>query len=198
MIELNMKIRKFVCLFVFSFASFIASSHAFSAPVKVNFETNYGNFVIELYPDKAPKTVANFMQYVHESFYQGTIFHRTIQNFMIQGGGFTKDMKEKTTHSPIVNESRNGLTNDIGTIAMARTDDPNSATSQFFINVANNIPLNYQGEDDDSIGYCVFGKVISGMNVVEKISKLPTHNVGPFADVPAKQVLIQKVSLQKD
>lgn len=191
-----MNIKKLIVVFGLALSSFCISGFAYSEPVKVNFETNYGNFALELYPDKAPKTVANFLQYVRENFYQGTTFHRTIQNFMIQGGGFTADMKEKTTHKPIINESRNGLTNEVGTIAMARTDDPNSATSQFFINVANNIPLNYQGEDDESIGYCVFGKVISGMNVVDKISKLPTKNVGPFADVPAKPVIIQKVSLQ--
>lgn len=190
-----MNIKKIITLFSL-LLSFCLPELAQSEPVKVNFETNHGNFVVELYPDKAPKTVANFLLYVRENFYQGTTFHRTIQNFMIQGGGFTAEMKEKTTHKPIINESRNGLSNDIGTIAMARTDDPNSATSQFFINVANNIPLNYQGDDDESIGYCVFGKVISGMTVVDKISKLPTKNVGPFADVPVKPVIIQKVSLQ--
>lgn len=165
---------------------------------KVSFQTNQGNFVVELYPDKAPKTVANFMQYVADKFYDGTLFHRTIQGFMIQGGGFNKDMHEKQTRPAIINESANGLSNEIGTIAMARTYLPDSATSQFFINVANNIPLNHQGNDPELIGYCVFGKVIQGMDVVEKISRLPTKSIGPYDDVPVKPVIIEKVTLLSD
>ncbi len=177
--------------------SLFTSPFALAANPQVLFETNRGNFLIELYPEKAPKTVANFMQYVNSGFYKDTIFHRVINRFMIQGGGFTADMAEKQNLAPIANEAANGLKNEPGTIAMARTNDPNSATSQFFINLENNLPLNYQGDDPELIGYCVFGRVLTGMDVVREIGASPTMNVGPYSDVPRTTVRILQIKLNK-
>lgn len=171
---------------------FIAKT-ALAANPQVVFETNRGDFVVELYPEKAPKTVANFLQYVDSGFYKETIFHRVINRFMIQGGGHTADMAEKPALAPIVNEAANGLKNEAGTIAMARTSDPDSATSQFFINLENNLPLNYQGNDPELIGYCVFGRVLKGMDVVREIGASPTMNVGPYYDVPKATVRIVQI-----
>ncbi|WP_223259272.1 peptidylprolyl isomerase [Candidatus Methylopumilus planktonicus] len=173
---------------VFVFFLFLPLAHA-ANPV-VEFETNQGNFKIELYPEKAPKTVTNFLYYVNNGFYKETIFHRVISNFMIQGGGFTREMSEKATQPPIVNESNNGLLNSAGTLAMARTNDPNSATAQFFVNLIDNNFLNYTGPEANSSGYCVFGKVTEGMNVVRKIGQLPTGNSKGFSDVPIRPVII--------
>ena len=159
---------------------------------KVKFVTSAGDIVVELDAAKAPKTVANFLQYVKSGHYDGTIFHRVIDNFMIQGGGMTTDMKEKETRAPIPLESRNGLTNQRGTLAMARTSDPNSATSQFFINVKDNDFLN-QEKSRDGNGYAVFGKVIEGMDVVDKIKATPT---GP-GDVPVQPIIIKKATVEK-
>ena len=159
---------------------------------QVLMKTSLGDIVIELYPEKAPKTVENFLQYVDDGFYSGLVFHRVIGNFMIQGGGFDKDMKQKTTRGPIPLESRNGLKNDAGTIAMARTSVPDSATSQFFINTVNNASLNHPNPDGN--GYAVFGKVVSGMETVEKIAKVKTGRSGPHGDVPAEPVVIESVS----
>jgi len=156
----------------------------------VEFETNQGNFKIELYPEKAPKTVSNFLYYVDNGFYKETIFHRVISNFMIQGGGFTREIIEKKTQPPIINESNNGLVNSAGSVAMARTNDPNSATAQFFVNLIDNNFLNYTSPEPSSIGYCVFGKVTEGMNVVHKIGQLPTGNSSGFSDVPIRPVII--------
>ena len=175
--------------------SALISQVAVAANPQVIFETNRGNFIVELYPEKAPKTVANFMKYVDSGFYKETIFHRVINHFMIQGGGFSADMSEKETLAPIINEAANGLLNEPGTIAMARTSDPNSATAQFFINLENNVPLNFQGSDPDLIGYCVFGRVLKGMDVVREIGASPTKNVGPYADVPKSTVLIHQIRL---
>ena len=147
-----------------------ASISAFAAP-SVEFQTSQGNFTVELYPEKAPKTVANFLQYVKDGFYENTIFHRVINHFMIQGGGFERDLSEKNTRAPIANEASNGLLNELGTIAMARTADPDSATAQFFVNLTDNQFLNYVSPDPDQIGYCVFGKVTSGIEVVQKIEQ---------------------------
>ena len=179
----------------FLLAAFLASSLCLSAPLwaanpLVTVETNRGDFVVELYPEKAPKTVANFMQYMDSGYYKETIFHRVINRFMIQGGGFNADMTEKPSLAPIVNEAANGLKNEPGTLAMARTSDPDSATSQFFINLENNVPLNYQGNDPELIGYCVFGRVLKGMDVVRDIGASPTMNVGPYYDVPKSTVRI--------
>lgn len=169
---------------------------ASAANPKLVFETNRGNFIVELYPEKAPKTVANFMQYVKSGFYNGTIFHRVIDRFVIQGGGFTPDMSEKETLAPIINESSNGLANESGTLAMARTSAPNSATSQFFINLENNHSLNYLGEDPDFIGYCVFGRVLTGMEVVRDIASTPTGNIiGSYSDVPKSAIVIRQIKM---
>ena len=148
---------------------------------------------LELYPAKAPKTVANFLQYVKDGHYDGLIFHRVIPNFMIQGGGMDKGMREKKARAPIENEAKNGLKNDLGTVAMARTSAPHSASAQFFINTKNNDFLNYPGQD--GWGYAVFGKVISGMDVVMKIQQVPTGNVGPYGDVPKEPVIIESATL---
>ena len=161
----------------------------------VEFETSQGNFTVELYPEKAPKTVANFLQYVKDGFYENTIFHRVISRFMIQGGGFERDLTEKNTREPITNESNNGLLNEPGTIAMARTMDPDSATAQFFVNLADNQFLNYTSPDPEQIGYCVFGKVTSGLEVVQKIGLSPTTTMGRNADVPIKPITIKSVKL---
>ncbi len=173
----------------------LVSNSAFAANPQLVFETNRGDFIVELYPDKAPKTVANFMQYVNAGFYNDTIFHRVINRFMIQGGGFTANMTEKTTRAPIINEAGNGLRNEIGTLAMARTADPDSATAQFFINLENNQFLNYQSPDPELIGYCVFGRVLKGIDVVREIAATPTGNAGPYSDVPKSAIVIHHVKL---
>jgi cyclophilin family peptidyl-prolyl cis-trans isomerase len=162
------------------------------SPVKhptVVMKTSLGSVTIELYPDKAPETVKNFLQYVNDKFYDGTIFHRVISNFMIQGGGFDSAMNQKPTRAPIKNEAANGLKNDVGTVAMARTSEPNSATAQFFINVKNNGFLDYRDPSSQGIGYCVFGKVTAGMDVVDKIKAVPTG----AQDVPKTQVVIESI-----
>ena len=173
----------------------LVSTKALSANPQVLIETSLGNIVVELYPEKAPKTVANFLNYVNSGFYKDTIFHRVMNHFMIQGGGFKADMSEKPTSEPIINEAANGLTNEVGTIAMARTSDPDSATAQFFINLENNVALNYQGPEPDLIGYCVFGRVLKGMDVVREIGITPTINVGPFYNVPKTAIVIHQVKL---
>jgi cyclophilin family peptidyl-prolyl cis-trans isomerase len=162
-------------------------------PQKVKLETSMGEIVIELNEETAPVTVKNFLRYVEEGFFDGTIFHRVIPGFMIQGGGFTPDMKQKQTHKPIVNEAANGLKNARGTIAMARTNDPDSATSQFFINHNNNESLNYAGPGKP--GYAVFGKVTEGMDVVDAIASVKTTRKGPYSDVPVEPVVIKSVQV---
>lgn len=159
---------------------------------RVMFETSKGSFIMELYPDKAPKTVKNFLRYVNEGFYDGTIFHRVIPNFMIQGGGFTANMDKKDTHNPIENEADNGLYNRIGTVAMARTSDPHSASSQFFINVAKNTFLDFREKTDRAWGYAVFGRITEGMKVVNEIRQVKTGFKNGMADVPAETVSIIK------
>ena len=158
-------------------------------------KTTLGDIVIELDRERAPITVDNFLGYVNSGFYNGTIFHRVIENFMIQGGGFTADMKQKTTQKPIKNEADNGLKNLRGTIAMARTQVVNSATSQFFINVVDNDNLNYRGPDPSDYGYAVFGKVVDGMDVVDAIRSVPTTTMHPYRDVPREPVIIEQVSV---
>ncbi len=162
---------------------------------RVTVHTSMGNLVIELYPDKAPLSVENFLSYVKSGFYDGTIFHRVMPNFMIQGGGFTRDMGRKSTRSPIAIESKNGLRNDTGWVSMARTAHPDSATAQFFINVVDNPSLNFPAPD--GFGYAVFGKVIQGMEVVNKIRYVPTHTLGQHGDVPINPVILDKIVLQK-
>jgi cyclophilin family peptidyl-prolyl cis-trans isomerase len=175
-----------------------AGSGALAADPQVDLKTNFGTIRLELYPAKAPKTVENFLQYVKDGHFNGTIFHRVIDNFMIQGGGFDKSYKQKPTRASIQNEAKNGLKNDLGTIAMARTSAPHSASSQFFINGKNNDFLN-SANAQDGWGYAVFGKVVSGMDVVTKISKSPTGSGGPFpTDVPKEMVVIESATLVAD
>lgn len=164
----------------------------------VTLHTNHGDITLELYADKAPETVANFINYAKSGHYDGTLFHRVIDGFMIQGGGFASGMQEKDTHSPIKNEANNGLANELGTIAMARTMEPHSASAQFFINVANNDFLNFKSETPQGWGYCVFGKVSEGMDVVEKIKGVPTGNFGyVHQDVPLEEVIIESVTVSE-
>ncbi len=155
--------------------------------------TNHGNIKLELDAEKAPKTVENFLAYVKSGHYNGTIFHRVIDGFMIQGGGFEPGMEQKPTNEPIENEAKNGLKNEPYTVAMARTSAPHSASAQFFINLKNNSFLDYPGQD--GWGYCVFGKVVEGMDVVDKIRSVKTTRTGMFADVPVENVVIEKVEL---
>ncbi|GAP35668.1 peptidylprolyl isomerase [Piscinibacter sakaiensis] len=162
-----------------------------AAAQKVKLATSMGDIVVELDPQRAPKTVENFLQYVKAGHYKGTVFHRVIDNFMIQGGGFTPDMAQKPTRPPIPLESRNGLNNDVGTIAMARTAVPDSATAQFFINLRDNAFLNAANARDGN-GYAVFGKVVSGMDVVEKIKAVPTQSQGMHQNVPVQPVVINE------
>ena len=167
-------------------------SHAAAPLPKVKIETSMGDIVVELNPAKAPKTVSNFLYYVKSGFYNNTIFHRVINGFMIQGGGHTADMQEKAnSRKPVVNEAGNGLKNDAYTIAMARTNDPDSATAQFFINVANNDFLNHKNETPSGYGYAVFGKVIQGQDVVDRIKSVSTGSYGPYQDVPKTPVIIK-------
>ena len=160
----------------------------------VEVSTNHGSFTIQLDPAKAPKTVENFLAYVDASFYDGTIFHRVIPTFMIQGGGYDKQLERKATRPPVQNEASNGLKNTRGTVAMARTGDPHSATAQFFVNVKDNDSLDHTGKHEQGWGYAVFGKVIDGMDVVDKIKGVKTGPSGPFAkDAPQEQVVINSV-----
>jgi peptidyl-prolyl cis-trans isomerase B (cyclophilin B) len=166
-------------------------------PMKVKLSTTMGAITLELDREKAPISVDNFISYVDSGHYNGTIFHRVIGNFMIQGGGFTKDMNQKPTKSPIKNESTNGLKNDIYTVAMARTGVRDSATSQFFINVKGNDFLNFSGESPQGWGYAVFGKVVEGTEVVDKMKGVATRNVGPHGDVPVEPIVIEKAECIK-
>ena len=184
---------------LFVITSLVASAASFAGP-KVEFKTTMGNFVVELDSVKAPKTTANFLNYVNSGFYNGTIFHRVIDSFMIQGGGFTADLTQKPTNTPVVSEAQNGLKNDTYTIAMARTSDPDSATAQFFINVKNNEALNYPNAMGN--GYTVFGKVISGTQTIDAIRKIPTMiasapKMGRLSDVPSKTVTIESAVVLK-
>ena len=175
----------------------VAATTAPTVNPKVLIKTNMGDITVELNAEKAPKSVENFLQYVKDGFYNGTIFHRVIDNFMIQGGGFTPDLRQKPTRPSIPNEAKNGLSNKRGTIAMARTPDPNSATAQFFINLVDNRNLDYVSDERaETWGYAVFGQVVSGMDVVDKIKAVPTGPKGPFrSDVPTTDVVIEKIEL---
>jgi peptidyl-prolyl cis-trans isomerase B (cyclophilin B) len=177
-------------------AVLLAASAAFSANTVVIMRTNMGEATIELFDDRAPATVRNFLAYVDRGFYSGTIFHRVIGNFMIQGGGMTPGMVEKQTMAAIVNEAHNGLPNERGTLAMARTMAPHSATAQFFINVVNNDFLNFRDRSVQGYGYCVFGRVIRGMEVVDRIRQVRTGNRGPHQDVPLQDVVIMSIRRQ--
>ena len=163
--------------------------------IMIHLTTSHGTIIMELYPDKAPKTVENFLDYARERFYDGTLFHRIIDNFVIQGGGFEAGMHQKPTHPPIKNEADNKLRNVRGTLVMARTSDPDSATSQFFINITDNDFLNYTAATPQGWGYCVFGKVIEGMHVVDRIKGVPTGSKLGFKDVPMTDVIIESVQI---
>ncbi len=163
----------------------------------VSFTTNYGDFKVELYEDKAPETVANFLQYVKDGHFDHTIFHRVIDGFMIQGGGFTANMDQKSTRAPIKNEADNGLKNTVGTLAMARTSDINSASAQFFINVADNGFLDFKSKTPSEYGYAVFGKITEGMATIEKIRKVKTGTKGGHRDVPVESVEIIKATIDQ-
>ncbi|MBS9436567.1 peptidylprolyl isomerase B [Photorhabdus noenieputensis] len=163
----------------------------------VTFHTNFGDIVINTFADKAPVTVENFLNYCRNSFYDNTIFHRVINGFMIQGGGFEPGMKQKPTDAAIKNEANNGLKNNRGTLAMARTNDPHSATAQFFINVVDNDFLNFRSERPDGWGYCVFAEVVEGMDVVDKIKGVSTGRSGMHQDVPLEDVIIEKVTVSE-
>ncbi|MFH1870322.1 MAG: peptidylprolyl isomerase [Pseudomonadota bacterium] len=179
-------------LFLFAFA-FLFGIAAHAANPQVELKTSQGTLTIELYQDKAPKTVENFLQYAKDGFFNGTVFHRVIPGFMIQGGGFTPDLKQKETRAQIQNEAKNGLRNGTGTLAMARTSDPHSASAQFFINLKDNSFLDYPGRD--GWGYAVFGKVVQGFDIVQKIATVPTANAGPHQNVPTTPVLIESARL---
>lgn len=182
--------------FLFIILSMTVVFSAWARYPHVEIKTSQGPILIELYPDKAPKTVENFLNYVKNDFYKGTIFHRVVDRFVIQGGGYTPDLQPKDTLPPIPNEATNGLKNNAGMVAMARTYDINSATSQFFINVERNLFLNHHKPEPDYYGYAVFGKVIRGMDVVEKIAALRTTTAGPyFQEVPVENVIINDVRL---
>ena len=176
-------------------AAFTVSAQSPNPQVAV--KTSMGSFTIELHEKEAPGTVRNFLAYVDEGFYAGTIFHRVIDGFMIQGGGLDREMNRKKTRDPIANEAMNKLKNRVGTVAMARTSSPNSATSQFFVNVADNGMLDYRDTSAEGIGYCVFGKVVEGMDVVEKIKAVPTGVKNGMRDVPETPVVIESITRVK-
>ena len=181
-------------IFAIIISILLCSTVASAANTEVIMKTSMGTITIELFDDKAPVTVKNFLRYVDEGFYNGTIFHRVIPNFMIQGGGMVPGLRQKKTHAPIPNEADNGIPNKRGTLAMARTNAPHSATAQFFINVTDNAFLDFSDKSTRGYGYCVFGRVVAGMDVVDKIRGVKTGNVGPFGDVPVKDVVILSIS----
>jgi len=187
----------FAAVLFFSTATY-ATDNANMSTTTIKLTTNQGDITLELDAEKAPNTVKNFVTYVEEGFYEGIIFHRIIPNFMAQGGGFTTDFKQKSTNSAIENEADNGLKNDRGTIAMARTGEPHSATGQFFINLADNGFLNHSSKTQQGWGYAVFGKVTEGMDVVDKMAAIPTGSGGMFpTDVPQEEVIIEKAEVVK-
>jgi len=192
-----MKIKLIVVLATLVSLVMVGEIMAADGNPKVEMDTSKGKMVIELFPEKAPETVKNFLNYVDAKYYDGTIFHRVIPKFMIQGGGFTSDMKQKSAGAPIKNEADNGLKNDRGTIAMARTNDPHSATAQFFINTVNNDFLNHKSKTQQGWGYVVFGKIVAGMDVVDAISSAKTVTRGMYRDVPAEIIEIRNTVVLK-
>lgn len=190
-----MKVLVRFCL-VLSMTVFLAANASAAGKPKVQFKTTKGDITIELLPEKAPKSVANFLQYVREGHYNGTIFHRVIASFVVQGGGFTKDYQRVPTRAPIPIEADNGLSNERGTIAMARTQNPNSATDQFFFNLKFNGFLNHRSKTERGWGYTVFGRVVGGMNIVGRIARAPTGAGGPFSkDVPKDMIVLEKATI---
>ena len=191
------KIILFMILLLTSTLSFSTEKTMSDTPTKVKLTTNLGEIIIQLNAEKAPVSSANFLTYVNEGFYNGTIFHRVIPDFMAQGGGFDTSFNQKAVHAPIKNEADNGLKNTRGTLAMARTNDPNSATAQFFINLKDNTFLNHTGKNASGWGYAVFGEVIEGMDVVDTMAKQPTGNRGGHQDVPKSDIIIEKAEVVK-
>ena len=187
----------FMMLLLTSTLSFATEKNMSDTQTKVKLTTTLGEIIIQLNPEKAPVSSANFLTYVNEGFYNGTIFHRVIPDFMAQGGGFDTSFNQKAVHAPIKNEANNGLTNNRGTIAMARTNDPNSATAQFFINYKDNSFLNHTSQTPNGWGYAVFGEVIEGMDVVDAMAKQPTGNRGGHQDVPKTDIVIEKAEVIK-
>ncbi|MGZ8200354.1 MAG: peptidylprolyl isomerase [Methylosarcina sp.] len=187
----------FMMLFLTTTLSFAKENKMSDTPSKVKLTTSLGAIVIQLNAEKAPVSTENFLKYVNEGFYNGTIFHRVIKDFMAQGGGFDTGFKQKTTHDPIKNEADNGLTNKRGSIAMARTSDPNSATAQFFINYRDNGFLNHTNPTPSGWGYAVFGEVVEGMDVVDAMANQPTGNRGGHQDVPKTDIVIEKAEVVK-
>lgn len=183
-----------------AFILIFATGTAFAGNPRVEMKTNLGNVIVELYPDRAPKTVENFLNNVKSGFYEGTIFHRVVKNFMVQGGAFDKalDWRQPVT-DPIPNEAKDGLTNEPGTLAMARDRDPNSATTQFYINLESNKHLNHHRDHPDYYGHCVFGKIVQGMDIMQQIAERPTGAGGPFkSDVPLEPIVIEKVAVMEE
>lgn len=187
--------KSIICFMTVLAFLIVSTASAKTEPPKVKMETTKGTIILELDPVKAPKTVANFLTYVKSGFFSGTVFHRVIKGFMIQGGGLTADLEKKNTIASIKNEADNGLKNNTGTIAMARTNDPHSATSQFFINTADNASLNHRSKTGSGWGYCVFGKVVEGMDVVKAIEGVKTTFRAGRGDVPVDPITIKKVTL---
>jgi cyclophilin family peptidyl-prolyl cis-trans isomerase len=184
-------------LFLTTTFSFAKENNMTDTQTKVKLTTTLGKIIIQLNPEKAPVSSANFLTYVNEGFYNGTIFHRIIPDFMAQGGGFDTSFNQKSVHAPIKNEANNGLTNNRGTLAMARTNDPNSATAQFFINYKDNSFLNHTSQTSSGWGYAVFGEVIEGMDVVDAMAEQPTGNRGGHQDVPKTDIVIEKAEVIK-
>lgn len=189
--------RKIISICIIALSCVIQFAYADSSNPRVRLETNKGVIILELDSKAAPKTVENFLRYVQDGFYDGTIFHRVIKGFMIQGGGLTADMREKSTRAPVTNEADNGLKNRRGMVAMARTMDPHSATAQFFINTVDNNFLDHKGKNPNGWGYCVFGKVVEGMNIVGAIENLPTTTRSGYQDAPTSLAVIERASIEK-
>lgn len=192
-----MRINHFFTKSLLIFSSIFMLNTAFAADTKALIKTNLGDITVELYADKAPVSVANFINYVESDFYSGIIFHRVIPGFMAQTGGFKANMDKQTSGKPVINEAINGLSNERGTLALARTNNPNSATSQFFINLKDNNFLNRSGSQPSQAGYAVFGRVIQGMEVVDKMAKQPTGKKQYYSDVPLTDIVIESVTMLK-
>jgi len=194
----NKNMKKFIksLVLIFIFNSNFGANAEMTTNTIINIKTNLGNIKIELFKEKSPNTSENFIEYIKSGYFSGTIFHRVIKDFMIQGGGFDSEMNQKETSSPIKNEANNGLSNDRGTIAMARTNDPHSASAQFFINLKDNNFLDFKSESIQGWGYCVFGKVIQGMDIVDDIAMSKTGSYGPHQDVPIDQIIIEEIIIE--
>ncbi|NQZ93157.1 MAG: peptidylprolyl isomerase [Moritella sp.] len=192
-----MRSNHFFTKLLLIFCSTFIFNTAFAAETKALIKTNLGDITVELYPEQAPLSVANFINYVESDFYSGIIFHRVIPGFMAQTGGFNENLEKQISGKPVINEAKNGLRNERGTLALARTNNPNSATSQFFINLKNNNFLNRSGSSPSQAGYAVFGRVVAGMDVVDKIAKQPTGKKKYYSDVPLTNIVIESITMLK-